>query len=128
MDAILGATGLYDIGFYFPDSDMRWKDADSLVLLRHVLQISEIGKSFRLCNVDTILIAEKPRVSPFIDKIREKIAKELALPFSCVTVKVTTNEGMGPEGHEEGISAHAAVLVEVIRDSGNFGGHNLQEA
>lgn len=110
MDAILGALALGDIGHLFPDSDPKYKDADSMELLREVIaKMREYGYS--LGNLDITIIAERPKLAPYIQKMREKLAAAFGCGISRVSVKATTEEGLGLAGN--GIGAHAAVLLVV---------------
>jgi len=110
MDAILGAAALGDIGHLFPDTDEEWRGADSTVLLSLVnKRITECG--YCVYNCDITIIAQKPRLSSFIDPMRNRIAETLGIPVSNVNVKATTEEGLGFTGSCEGISAHAVVLL-----------------
>lgn len=109
-DALLGALGLGDIGQHFPDSDMRWKDADSCQLLVYVMEWVR-GKGFEVVNIDSTLILETPRVGPYIEKMRQAIAGTIEMEASDVSIKATTSEGMGFEGRSEGVSAQAVVLL-----------------
>lgn len=109
MDAILGAAGLGDIGQHFPDTDDRYKGADSIGLLREVK--SKVG-DISIGNVDITIIAERPKLAPYIDKMRETIAEALEMPPSAVNVKATTTEKLGFTGREEGIAAQAVCTIE----------------
>jgi len=110
-DALLGAAALGDIGRHFPDSDPSFKGIDSRVLLREVyIKIAERGYS--VANVDLTIVAQKPRLAPHIEKMRETIAGDLDVPREAVNVKATTTEGMGFEGRGEGISAYAVALLQ----------------
>ena len=110
-DALLGAAALGDIGQHFPDHDPRYKDAESLLLLERVKALlSEAG--FSIVNVDAIIVAEKPRLAPYIKDMCANIARVLELPAGQINVKATTTEGLGPEGRGESISAQAAVLIQ----------------
>ncbi len=109
-DACLGASGLGDIGRHFPDRDPRWKDASSLALLERVAGLLA-GRGWRVLRVDTTLVAERPKVAPHIGAMEANLARALGLPVGAVTVKATTTEGLGFEGREEGISAHAVALL-----------------
>jgi len=109
-DALLGAAALGDIGRHFPDSDASFKGIDSRILLREVcVKIAERGYS--VANVDLTIVAQKPRLAPYIEKMRETIAGDLDIPHEAVNVKATTTEGMGFEGRGEGISAYAVALL-----------------
>ncbi len=109
-DSLLGALALGDIGKHFPDTDPRYKGADSLELLRHVVKlIHENG--YAVGNLDAVILAQKPKLSPHIDKMRENIAAVCGVPVTSVSVKATTEERLGFTGREEGISAHCVVLL-----------------
>lgn len=110
-DAILGALALGDIGSHFPDTDPRFKDADSLDLLVTAHGLVR-GAGYRIANIDSTVIAQQPKLRPYIEGIRQRIAEALNLHKSAVSVKAKTNEHVGPEGREEAISAHAVVLLE----------------
>ena len=110
IDALLGAAGLGDIGMHFPDSDADYKDVSSIILLERVRELlSESG--CRIQNIDATIIAQKPKLSPFIDEMRSIIAKTLNLPGSSINIKATTEEGLGFTGKEKGIAAHAVCLL-----------------
>ena len=110
-DALLGACAMGDIGKLFPDTDDRWEGADSLVLLREVVKkINENG--FYIENIDSTLIAQKPKMSPYIEQMRANIADACGVDISAVSVKATTEEKLGFSGREEGISAHAVALIK----------------
>ncbi len=112
MDALLGAAGLWDIGHAFPDSDPAYKDISSLILLRRVTEmLTEEG--FLPVNVDATVLAQQPRLAPYIPAMREKVAGVLGLPPERVNIKATTEEGLGFTGMGEGMAAHAVALVEV---------------
>ena len=109
-DALLGACALGDIGTHFPDTDPKWEGADSLVLLREVNRIiNEAG--YFVENVDSTLIAQKPKMKTYIPQMRKNIAAACGVDVSAVSVKATTEENLGFTGRPEGISAHAVVLV-----------------
>lgn len=109
-DALLGACTLGDIGTHFPDTDPKWEGADSLVLLREVNRIiNEAG--YFVENIDSTLIAQKPKMKPYIPQMRKNIAAACGVDVSAVSVKATTEENLGFTGRQEGISAHAVVLV-----------------
>lgn len=109
-DAILGAAALGDIGGMFPDTDDKWKDADSLKLLEAVVQrVSDEG--YIIENIDSTLIAQQPKMKPHISLMRENIAKACGVDISQISVKATTEEQLGFTGRQEGISAHAVVLL-----------------
>lgn len=109
MDALLGAACLGDIGKHFPDTDVRYKGADSVELLREVKKI--IG-NVSIGNVDITIITERPKLAPYIDKMRENIAMVLEMPIGAVNVKATTTEKLGFTGREEGIAAQAVCTIE----------------
>ena len=110
-DSLLGAAALGDIGRHFPDSDEKYKGADSLVLLSRVAEILR-QNGFIVVNVDSTVIAQKPKLSPYIDLMRHKIADALCIEKSHVSVKATTEEGLGFTGSGEGIAAHAVCLID----------------
>jgi 2-C-methyl-D-erythritol 2,4-cyclodiphosphate synthase len=110
-DALLGAAGLGDIGRYFPDTDTTYQGIDSRILLRKV-HAQLVSRDYSVVNVDLTIVAQKPRLAPYIEKMRETIASDLDLTFDRVNVKATTTEGMGFEGRGEGISAYAVTLIE----------------
>jgi 2-C-methyl-D-erythritol 2,4-cyclodiphosphate synthase len=109
IDAILGALGKGDIGQHFPDSDLAYKDADSIMLLREVVSLAH-EKGFRLNNLDASIIAQKPKLAPYLGAMEERIKNILDEPCS-VNVKATTTEGLGFCGREEGIAACAVVSL-----------------
>ena len=110
-DAILGAAALGDIGKLFPDTDPRFKGADSLKLMAEVYRnIAE--KGYKVVNVDATIIAQRPKMRPYIDTMRSNIAKTLGVDIDCINVKATTEEGMGFTGDGSGISAHAVCLID----------------
>ena len=111
MDALLGALSLGDIGKYFPPSDKKWKDADSLLLLSKVIElIREHG--WEVNNIDSVIVAERPKIKPFVEIMKNNISNSLQIDGSFIGIKATTNEKLGPEGREEGISCHSVVLLE----------------
>lgn len=113
VDAMLGAVAAGDIGRHFPPSDPRWKDAPSRVFVERASEIlAEAG--WRVVNVDSTVILERPRLAPLADDLRASIADALGLPVDAVSVKAKTHEGVGPVGRLEAIEAQAAVLVERI--------------
>lgn len=113
MDAMLGALSLGDIGLYFPPTDPQWKGADSLKLLDQVNQLV-LGQGWEIGNIDSVVIAERPKLKPHIMAMRERLAEVLRIQPGQVGIKATTNEKLGPEGREEGISAHAVVLLQAV--------------
>lgn len=110
-DALLGAAALGDIGKHFPDTDVRYKDADSLVLLAEVKRLVA-GKGYDIGNVDATIVAQKPKLAPYIDTMRKTIAQALDLDMDDVNVKATTEETLGFTGSEEGICAYAVAGIE----------------
>ena len=111
-DAILGAAALGDIGMHFPDTDPRWKGSDSLMFLRHARQLVE-AQGYRLVNVDSTVILERPKLKDYRQPIRESLAAALGIGPERVSVKFKTAEGMGPVG--EGRSAEAQAIVTLLR-------------
>lgn len=111
MDALLGAAALGDIGKLFPDSDDKYLGADSIELLKNVCSIIN-GKGYKLINIDSTIIAQKPKLSPYIEKMRETLADAMEIPIDCVSVKATTEEKLGFSGAELGIAAHAVALID----------------
>ena len=110
MDALLGALALGDIGKYFPPDDPQWLGADSLVLLQAVQGLIR-EKGWDVINLDSVVVAERPKLKPYIGQMRQNLANCLGLGIDHVSVKATTNELLGPEGREEGISSQAVVLL-----------------
>lgn len=110
-DALLGAAALGDIGKHFPDTDPAFKGADSRVLLRHVYTIVE-ALGYRLVNTDITIIAQAPKMAPYISEMCRNIAEDLKVAVDCVNVKATTTEKLGFEGRKEGIAVQAVVLIE----------------
>ena len=111
MDALLGAAGLRDIGYHFPDTDMRYKGADSMELLRCVAgKLADAG--YRVGNVDVTMIAQQPKLKPYIPQMMENIAKMLGISPDRVNVKATTEEHLGFTGTMEGMACHAVCLLE----------------
>ena len=111
MDALLGALSLGDIGKYFPPSDEKWKNADSLLLLSKVFELIR-KKGWEINNIDSVIIAERPKIKPYVSSIKTNVAKILEIDNSLIGIKATTNEKLGPEGREEGISCHSVVLLK----------------
>ena len=110
-DSLLGAAALGDIGKHFPDTDEKYKGADSLVLLKHVYGlIASLG--YKVVNIDATVIAQMPKMAPHIDKMRANIADALNVEVDFVNVKATTEEKLGFTGRKEGISAHCVCLIE----------------
>ncbi len=110
MDALLGAAALGDIGQHFPNTNPRYKGISSIELLKHVVQL--IAKNnFKISNIDAMAIAEAPKLAPHIEQMREVIALACQIDKSCVSIKATTNEGIGFIGRGEGIAAQAVALL-----------------
>lgn len=110
IDSLLGAAALGDIGALFPDTDEKYKNANSIELLKEVCKILE-KNNFKIVNIDSTIIAQKPKLKDHIFKMRENIAQACKIDFSCMSVKATTEENLGFTGREEGISAHAVSLI-----------------
>ncbi len=109
-DALLGAAGLGDIGIYFPEGEPKWKGINSLMLL------SEVGKmltdrQYQVVNIDSVIIAERPRIAPHVQKMKANIGRCLSVPENCINIKATTNEKVGFIGREEGIATQAVCLI-----------------
>lgn len=113
MDAMLGALALGDIGQHFPNTDPQYKGADSMTLLAHVMKIVK-DRGYRVGNCDIMVISEVPKMAPHIPAMRESIAKALSMGVSSVSVKATTNEGLGTIGRKEGIAAQAVCVLETL--------------
>lgn len=111
MDAMLGALSLGDIGLYFPPSDPQWAGADSQVLLAQVNQLI-CDRGWHISNIDSVVIAEQPKLKPHIQAMRDRLASTLTLTPDQIGIKATTHEKLGPLGQEEGIAAHAVVLLQ----------------
>lgn len=114
-DALLGAAGLGDIGQHFPDTDPRWRDADSRDLLRKV-RVLITERALRPGNVDITIVAQAPRMAPYIPAMRASIAEDLGLREERVNIKATTTEGLGFIGRREGIAVHAVALLQEVVD------------
>ena len=110
MDALLGAAALGDIGRHFPDTDPAYAGADSLKLLDHVVELLE-EKGYQVGNVDATILAQKPKLAPYIEKMRDNLAARMKVEPGQVNVKATTEEKLGFTGAEEGIAAHAVALL-----------------
>ncbi len=110
MDALLGALSLGDIGKYFPPSDNNWKNADSLFLLSQVIQIIR-NQGWEVINIDSVIVAERPKIKPYVDLMKKNISTTLRIDDGLIGIKATTNEKLGPEGREEGISCHSVALI-----------------
>lgn len=116
MDALLGAAALGDIGLHFPDSDPKYKGADSIKLLEHVGNLLE-ENLFYIENIDATILAQAPKMRPHIDNMRANIAKALKIDISQVNVKATTEEGLGFTGAREGIAAHAVCIIDSMMNA-----------
>lgn len=110
-DSLLGACALGDIGKHFPDTDDAFKNADSILLLKKVVELIK-SKGYSVNNIDATVIAQSPKLAPYIDLMRENIAVALEIPVDYVSVKATTEEKLGFTGAKEGISAHCVCLIE----------------
>lgn len=113
MDAMLGAAALGDIGHIFPDNDDAFLNADSMLLLKQVNSIIH-DNNYKVTNLDCTVLAQKPKIAPYITEMRNNIAKALEIDVTCVSVKATTEEGLGFTGEEKGIAAHAVCLLAEI--------------
>lgn len=113
-DALLGAAALGDIGGHFPDSDPRYRGISSLILLKYVAELLK-EKGYIVCNIDSTIVAQMPKMAPYIGEMRQNIAEAAGLNIDAVSVKATTTEHLGFEGRGEGISAQAVVLIEKIK-------------
>lgn len=111
MDALLGAAGLRDIGFHFPDTDMRYKDASSLALLGCVAQ-KIADKGYRVGNVDVTVIAQAPKLKDYLPQMQKNIAAQLSVDMDRINIKATTEEGLGFTGEKLGMACHAVCLLE----------------
>lgn len=109
-DALLGATAMHDIGYHFPDTDPEYAGADSRRLLRRVVELIA-GNGYRVGNVDVTIIAQRPKMLPYIERMRMNIAADLGVDPGCVSVKATTTEKLGYTGRGEGIAAQATALL-----------------
>lgn len=110
-DSLLGAAGERDIGYFFPDTDINYKNADSLVLLSNVVKIIS-NKGFEICNIDSTIIAQAPKMAPYIEKMRLNLAKAMDIDYNCINVKATTEEKLGFTGRKEGIAVYAVCLIK----------------
>ena len=113
MDALLGAAALGDIGRHFPDTDPAYAGADSLKLLDHVVELLE-EKGYQVGNVDATILAQKPKLAPYIPAMRKVVAETLGIQEGQVNLKATTEEHLGFSGREEGIAAHAVCLIDAL--------------
>lgn len=110
-DSLLGAAALGDIGKHFPDNDEQYKNADSLELLKKVHSLLK-SEGYTVVNIDVTVLAQAPKLAPYILTMRENISRALEIPIDFISVKATTEEGLGFTGHKEGIAAHAVALIE----------------
>lgn len=110
-DAILGAANLRDIGFHFPDTAAEYKDVDSKLLLKKVLEVVS-EKGYKIGNIDATICAERPKINPHIPKMQETMAKILNIDIDDISIKATTSEKMGFVGREEGFAVHAVALIQ----------------
>ena len=110
-DAILGALGLGDIGRYFPDTDPAYKGVNSMLLLEHVVGLAHT-RGFRIGNLDTTVVAQRPKLAPHVGQMLTNLANVCQVPSGCVNVKATTTEHLGYAGRGEGIAAYAVVILE----------------
>ncbi len=113
MDAMLGALSLGDIGHYFPPTDPKWEGADSVQLLEQVDQLIR-DRGWKIGNIDSVIVAERPKLKPHIEKMRDRLSSVLKLQPDQVGIKATTNETLDATGREEGIAAYAVVLLETL--------------
>jgi len=113
MDAMLGALCLGDIGHLFPPTDPQWKGADSLKLLTQVNELIH-QKGWQIGNLDAVVVAERPKLKPHLEAMRDRLSKTLNIAADQVSVKATTNEKLGPTGREEGIAAYAVALLTAL--------------
>ena len=111
MDALLGAAAMGDIGRHFPDSDPRYEGADSLALLREVVQLLN-GNGWEIVNIDSTIVAQRPKLAPYIEAMRENLASGLGVEAGRVNVKATTTERLGFVGRDEGVAAYATCLLQ----------------
>lgn len=109
-DALLGAAALGDIGTHFPDTDERWKGADSMQLLGRAVELLA-KQGWHVVNIDATVVAQSPKLAPYILQMRQRLAAHLGVPLDCVNVKATTEEGLGFSGRGEGMRAYAVALI-----------------
>lgn len=113
LDALLGALGERDIGYHFPDSEKAYRGVSSLLLAERVAEILKRHRAV-ICNIDATLLAQRPKLSPHIPEMKSNLARALGCDEGCVSVKATTEEGLGFSGREEGIAAHAVCLLQIL--------------
>ncbi len=111
MDALLGSLALGDIGQHFPDTSSEYKDIDSMILLERVFNLIK-EKGYRVVNLDCVIVAQQPKLKPYLEEMRQKISKVLETQISNISVKATTEEKLGFTGNEEGIKSYCVVLLE----------------
>ncbi|MCX8065779.1 MAG: 2-C-methyl-D-erythritol 2,4-cyclodiphosphate synthase [Candidatus Hydrogenedentes bacterium] len=116
IDALLGALALGDIGMHFPDTDPQYQDISSSILLSKTIQIIN-SYNYKVVNIDSTIILEKPKLKPYIPQMRSALASILQVPINCISIKAKTNEGVGPEGNEEAVSAYSVALL--IKEKNN---------
>jgi 2-C-methyl-D-erythritol 2,4-cyclodiphosphate synthase len=121
IDALLGAVGAGDVGSHFPPADDRWKNADSMDLLRRAVSILE-GRNYQIVNVDVTVICESPKIAPHAGAMRERLGAVLLIGPDFVSVKGKTNEGMGWIGAKEGLAVHAVAMVDAMREPTGLAG------
>lgn len=112
-DAILGAANLRDIGFHFKNTDPRWKNIDSKILLKESCKLVR-DKGFEIGNIDATLCLEEPKINPHIDKMQNALSQCMQIDADCISIKATTNEHMGYVGRKEGVNAYAVALIEKV--------------
>lgn len=116
MDALLGACALSDIGKFFPDTDNKYKNISSVALLKEVKKVlsgnNELKKKYNIVNIDSTIICQEPKLRPYIDKMRQNIATALSIEINRVSVKATTEEGLGFTGRKEGIAVKAICMID----------------
>ncbi len=112
MDSLIGALALGDIGKLFPDNDITYKGADSILLLKQVVKLID-DKGYKIVNIDSTVLAQMPKLAPYIVNMRENIASACNIDIDCVSVKATTEEGLGFTGSGDGVSAHSVCLLEL---------------
>ncbi len=110
MDSVIGALGLGDIGLHFPDNDMQYKNIDSLILAEKTTDLLK-ENGYKIANIDATLILQAPKVRPYIEQMRENIARVYSVDKSCINVKATTEEHLGFTGEKKGVAAHAVCLI-----------------
>jgi 2-C-methyl-D-erythritol 2,4-cyclodiphosphate synthase len=117
IDALLGAAGLGDIGQHYPDTDPAYAGISSMALLAHTVDMLRAA-GYRVSSLDTVVIAERPKIAPFVARIRESLANAMKVSLGCVNIKGKTTEGLGPTGTGEAIAALAVAMVVDMRDGG----------